>query len=323
MSASHLLSAPDSDSLSLGVMSDSRSPSPPGSLSLSVDEAVPQWACRYRTYDPTVGRFLSLDTEEGDPEAPITLNRFIYTGDDPIDHTDPSGHDFSLAELSSVGGIQNTINVGVGYINTLVRIQSTVSKLIDLFNFSKTALRFLNALRASTPEGAAAALAAELRSQFGGVNTNQITSAFAEVARQLGPYWNVISRRIAARAGDIAADVAVAIAPRIPQYLQEEAAGTLQLVLYLPTGPAAGVRRGDRTINLSDQAAVAVSPTGGRLFGFGVRTSGQRRNPQNPGDQWFRIDYFDGRLNPPLNIHYHVFQEQDHHPGPERVIWAP
>ncbi len=90
---------------------------------------------------------------------------------------------------------------------------------------------------------------------------------------------------------------------------------------YLPTGPAPG-RRGDKSINLSSRLTVAVSPTGGRLFGFGVRTSEQRKL-NLPGDQFFRIDYFDRNETPPLNVHYHVFGEKDHHPGPDRVIWTP
>jgi RHS repeat-associated protein len=47
---------------------------------------------RARSYDPTNGRFTSRDTAEMDLSNPVELNRYGYAHDDPINLTDPSGH---------------------------------------------------------------------------------------------------------------------------------------------------------------------------------------------------------------------------------------
>ena len=46
---------------------------------------------RARHYDPVVGRFATADAWAGNPHTPITLNRFIYGGANPIMNVDPSG----------------------------------------------------------------------------------------------------------------------------------------------------------------------------------------------------------------------------------------
>ncbi len=44
-----------------------------------------------RDYDPTTGRFTESDPNSGDGWLPATLNKYIYTIDDPTDLVDPSG----------------------------------------------------------------------------------------------------------------------------------------------------------------------------------------------------------------------------------------
>ncbi len=46
-----------------------------------------------RSYSPTTGRFTTLDTQTGHPNNPTTLNRYLYANADPIDNSDPEGHD--------------------------------------------------------------------------------------------------------------------------------------------------------------------------------------------------------------------------------------
>ena len=48
---------------------------------------------RARYYDPSVGMFTSRDTWSGDANNPISFNHWAYTDDNPINLTDPSGHD--------------------------------------------------------------------------------------------------------------------------------------------------------------------------------------------------------------------------------------
>jgi len=46
---------------------------------------------RARYYDPSTGRFISQDPVKGDINEPITLNPYVYCGDNPANSTDPSG----------------------------------------------------------------------------------------------------------------------------------------------------------------------------------------------------------------------------------------
>ncbi|MED1919519.1 polymorphic toxin-type HINT domain-containing protein, partial [Bacillus thuringiensis] len=50
---------------------------------------------RARYYDPKIGRFISEDTYKGQVDNPLTLNRYTYTGNNPLRYIDPSGHCFT------------------------------------------------------------------------------------------------------------------------------------------------------------------------------------------------------------------------------------
>jgi RHS repeat-associated protein len=47
-----------------------------------------------RQYDPTLGRFLSPDSQVPDPKDPRSLLRYAFAADNPIRYVDPSGHSF-------------------------------------------------------------------------------------------------------------------------------------------------------------------------------------------------------------------------------------
>jgi hypothetical protein len=46
-----------------------------------------------RYYVPEIGRFISADTIVPEPNNPQSFNRYAYSFNDPINYTDPSGHD--------------------------------------------------------------------------------------------------------------------------------------------------------------------------------------------------------------------------------------
>ena len=48
---------------------------------------------RARFYNPADGRFQSRDTWDGDEKAPMSYNAWLYVYANPVNHTDPSGHD--------------------------------------------------------------------------------------------------------------------------------------------------------------------------------------------------------------------------------------
>jgi len=84
---------------------------------------------RARYYQPTTGRFTAYDPLEGDPYAPITLHKYLYAGDDPINKIDPSG-EFSIGEAMTtvaIVGILASISYAVpSHILGIVRNQMPV-----------------------------------------------------------------------------------------------------------------------------------------------------------------------------------------------------
>ncbi len=56
------------------------------------DSETSQYYLRSRYYDPGLGRFVSEDSYGGDPNSPLTLNRYTYGLNNPLVYVDPSGH---------------------------------------------------------------------------------------------------------------------------------------------------------------------------------------------------------------------------------------
>jgi RHS repeat-associated protein len=63
------------------------------------DSGTGLFQLRARYYDPALGRFLSRDRAEGQPESPASFHPYAYANGDPIDHSDPSGLE-TLSELT-------------------------------------------------------------------------------------------------------------------------------------------------------------------------------------------------------------------------------
>jgi RHS repeat-associated protein len=59
---------------------------------------------RARTYDPSLGVFLSRDPHPGSPNRPATLHDYSYASNDPVNRSDPSG-EFTM------GGMMSGINI--------------------------------------------------------------------------------------------------------------------------------------------------------------------------------------------------------------------
>jgi RHS repeat-associated protein len=65
---------------------------------------------RARYLNTGTGRFGSMDTDEGDDASPLSLHKYIYTNADPVDGTDPSGFQDSLAELGAEESMSTTLD---------------------------------------------------------------------------------------------------------------------------------------------------------------------------------------------------------------------
>lgn len=262
-------------------------------------------------------RFSRVDPFGGNLNDPLSLHKYLYVHGDPIQGADPTGLEFNLAGQLSVSGIQNNIITGVRYVNQAINLYNRVNKLIELLDYARMAVRFLRAFQATTPQGAAVALAAAIRQRFGGAQAaNQIISSFQSTLALLSPHWPAIGKAITRYAGKIAAELGPQVALRIPQYAAAQAANNFRVVFFLPSAPVGPTNR--HYFRLGGELEIATSIGGGRLFGFGVRT-----NP-NRVDQLYRIDYWDVSRPLPrrLHVHYHfpVFDGGDAHP-PDRTIW--
>jgi hypothetical protein len=75
---------------------------------------------RARYFNPNTGRFWTRDTDDGDNEDPLSLHKYLYAWDNPVNNTDPSGNAVYFVErrLSMDYGwlSYKLANVGHGYL---------------------------------------------------------------------------------------------------------------------------------------------------------------------------------------------------------------
>lgn len=79
------------------------------------DEALGDYYLRSRYYDADTGRFTTRDTYEGRLAEPLTLHKYIYAHDNPVNFTDPTGlYGTSLVEFNVGQAIADALTVGIG-----------------------------------------------------------------------------------------------------------------------------------------------------------------------------------------------------------------
>ena len=113
---------------------------------------------RARYYDSTIGRFITKDTYEGNIYDPLTRNQYLYTNNDPVNYTDPTGHfwkelwEYGKATVKTVGNIvqsvaniivnptpQNVISQGIQIARNGTDNFVQAKQNIDNYNNSKSA----------------------------------------------------------------------------------------------------------------------------------------------------------------------------------------
>ena len=57
------------------------------------DSDLRQYYLRNRYYTPTIGRFGVQDQKDGSPGDPLSLHKYLYCQNDPVDRHDPSGNE--------------------------------------------------------------------------------------------------------------------------------------------------------------------------------------------------------------------------------------
>ena len=93
-----------------GNMVDQTGPTPNNYLFAGeqYDPALRLYYNRARYLNTTSSRFWSMDTYEGDSEAPISLHRYLYASDDPVNRLDPTGAD-DLASITVAASISASL----------------------------------------------------------------------------------------------------------------------------------------------------------------------------------------------------------------------
>jgi len=106
---------------------------------------LPTGVSRARYFNPGTGRFWTMDTDEGDNEDPLSLHKYLYGRDNPVNRIDPSGHD-DLVDLVSTMAIDSglasmvmpaVINAGGHAIASLIpqsvdqKLSSTVPDAVE------------------------------------------------------------------------------------------------------------------------------------------------------------------------------------------------
>jgi RHS repeat-associated protein len=83
---------------------------------------------RARYYNSSIGSFITQDTYTGTLEDPLTQNLYTYTGNNPINLADPSGHGWLRNAVSKVASAARTVVRSVA--NVATRVVQTVSSAV-------------------------------------------------------------------------------------------------------------------------------------------------------------------------------------------------
>ncbi len=116
------------------------------------DSATGLYYLRARYMDPATGRFLSVDPLAGSPQDPVTLHRYLYANDDPVQFSDPSGQE-SLFSLGVAQIVNNIVEQGL---KVLIRFKGAAVSQVT---------------QAAVNGGAIASVGVNLTSAAGEINT--------------------------------------------------------------------------------------------------------------------------------------------------------
>ncbi len=85
------------------------------------EQTVYKWKKREVFGDPKVGRFISMDEYPGAKRTPLTLNKHLYGGSDPVNTIDPSGF-MTLAMMGPNINLNINLSAITGYGTLLTRM---------------------------------------------------------------------------------------------------------------------------------------------------------------------------------------------------------
>jgi RHS repeat-associated protein len=75
------------------------------------DEETGLYYLMARYYDAEIGRFLTRDSFHGFEDEPLSINKYLYTKNNPISYVDPNGHWAYFVVKGLQGGISNSWDI--------------------------------------------------------------------------------------------------------------------------------------------------------------------------------------------------------------------
>jgi RHS repeat-associated protein len=100
------------------------------------DNSTGLYDMRARYYNPSDGRFLSMDTAAVDYQNPIELNRYVYTAENPINFSDPSG--YGAIDYDAL------IDLGITFVLGQVAITGDIVMFVSIIQFGSLLLGAIN-----------------------------------------------------------------------------------------------------------------------------------------------------------------------------------
>jgi len=104
------------------------------------DPDLGMYSLRARYYQPQTGRFWTMDSWEGTQPDPLSLHKYLYAHNNPVNRIDPSGH-FSLIEISIVGAINTTLR-SIYELRTVAAKQAATAHIYEIHVGLKPVLPF-------------------------------------------------------------------------------------------------------------------------------------------------------------------------------------
>jgi len=99
------------------------------------DSSLDNYYLRARYYDPASGRFTQMDSWMGINSDPVTLHKYLYANDDPINGIDPSGH-ITLMDVS-ISGLEVSFGNVVRYTTIFNRVLTGIDTAVTIIDMGK------------------------------------------------------------------------------------------------------------------------------------------------------------------------------------------
>jgi RHS repeat-associated protein len=100
------------------------------------DSATNLQYLRARWYDPSIGRFISEDTFEGDYKNPLSLNLYTYVENNPLSYNDPTGNSKKNIQQLKDAGLTSSVSgaLGMPKVNIVKAVAKTLKQITKIFD---------------------------------------------------------------------------------------------------------------------------------------------------------------------------------------------